>query len=292
MNRNENSLLNFIGNYKELRISFKEILFDKSFSTDGMKDNIVRITKQKYFIDRNLWILNDEKHSQFTSDLLILISDYAHEYGGDIEKITAHLAKEKKFSHELITDILSDNQKKISDLSRRLGISIDFITFFSLLLAFPYRESVAKQIQQHIDLRRHMSGFCPVCGHWPAMSYLVEKEGKKFMACLCCGSVWSFKRLKCSFCLTTDPDQLGFLNIQDDDTIAAYTCDSCRRYLKTGKIESAETDLPDEKLFLDYMSSGMVDIAALQNKYLQESMLGTRFDGPDDPKLDFYIKNY
>ncbi len=292
MGKYENSLIVFIDKFKEIKSSFNDVLFNKSFNTDIIKVNIEMVKNHRYAITDNIWNINDEENSRFIATLLLLTRLYANEYSDDIGIISNMLDKDKSLSKKLIIDILTNKQKKISDFARVNGISNDFIIFFSIFIAYPYREAVAKIIQQELNLKDHSSGFCPVCGHWPGMSYIVEKEGKKLMACICCGTVWSFKRLKCSFCLSSESNDLGFLNIEGDDAISAYTCDSCRRYLKTGKIENANTDLPEEKLFVDYMSSGNIDIVALQNKYLQESMLGTRFDGPNDHKIDLYIKNY
>ncbi len=61
----------------------------------------------------------------------------------------------KKTFNEFIIDILTNKQKKISDFTRFHGISNDFITFFSIFIANPYREAVASIIQQEFNLKNY-----------------------------------------------------------------------------------------------------------------------------------------
>lgn len=290
MNNNGNSVVSFIKRYNELKNSYKEILFNKSFNKNIVEKNIELVKQKRYAISDEIWNIEEKNNYQFLLLLLKLIGKHVSEYKKDIEKMNNILNKDVSFSKEFTLDILTNKQKKITDFARSKSISIDFLTFYSLFATYPYRESVAQLIQSEENLEEHISGYCPVCGHWPGMSYIIGKEGKKIMACICCGTHWSFRRLKCSFCLTSDKDALGYLNVEGEDEISAYICDNCRRYLKTKRIESEKIDFSKESPLLDYMCTGFIDIAAMQNKYLQESMLGTRFDGPKDKNIEFYLE--
>jgi len=292
MNNHEEPLNEFITGFKEIKEHYRSALFDRSFQNDLLKNNLEMIRNRKYAITDSLWQIPEKEHGGYFISLLELTHRYAKEYAEDIEKISMMIRENETAMITFITDILTNKQKKLHDFARKHKISIDFITFLAIFSAFPYREAVADAIRQEISLKNHVSGFCPVCGHWPGMSYITEKEGKKIMACICCGTVWSFQRMRCSFCLSSDPDQLAFLTIEGEEGISAYTCDSCRRYLKTVKMDRFPDDFKQERILLDFMSSGTLDIAALQNKFLQESILGTRFDGPSDPRIESYIKCY
>jgi len=292
MNNHEEPLNEFITAFKEIKNHYRPTLFDRSFQKDLLKNNMEMIRNRRYAIADSLWQIREKEHGGFFSSLLELTNRFAKEYAGDIEKISLMVRENETATITFIMDILTNRQKKLHDFARKYKISIDFITFLAIFNAFPYREAVADTIRLEINLKDHVSGFCPVCGHWPGMSYIAEKEGKKIMACICCGTVWSFQRMRCSFCLSSDTDQLGFLAIEGEEGISAYTCDSCRRYLKTVRMDRFPNDFPRERILIDFMSSGTLDIAALQNKYLQESMLGTRFDGPMDPRIESYIKCY
>jgi len=286
----DNTVQNFIAQFKELKNSSNDLLFNKSFNINIVEENIELVKQKRYVISDEIWNIEEKNNHKFLSLLLELIGQHADEYAENIEKISSIFNKDVTFSKEFTLDVLYNKQKKISDFARSKSLSIDFLTFFSIFSAFPYRNSVAQFVQSKENLADHISSYCPVCGHWPGMSYIIEKDGRKFMACICCGTVWSFNRLKCSFCFSTDKDALGYLNIEGKDEISAYTCDSCRRYLKTRSISKDNTEISEDMILSDYMNSSHVDIAALQNKYLQEWIIGTRFDGPRDERIDDYLK--
>ncbi|OFX62095.1 MAG: hypothetical protein A2046_16800 [Bacteroidetes bacterium GWA2_30_7] len=110
------------------------------------------------------------------------------------------------------------------------------------------------------------------------------------MACICCSTTWQFRRLKCSFCLNENKEDLGYLNIENYNDISAYVCDKCRRYIKTLKIKDEESIYFNQKYIIDYLTTGDIDIAAIQNKYIQESILGTRYTDPNDKNFEKYLQ--
>ncbi len=291
MKQKRDSVKNFIKGFYELKNSKKELFNDKSFDKKMVKENLDLIKQKRYVIVDEIWNIKEKDNYNFILSFLELVKQYAPEYFDDIEKIKDIINKDIPFSKKFTLDILTNQQKKITDFTRNTGITSDFLAFFSIFTAFPYREAVANLVKNEIDLENPTSGFCPVCGHWPGISYIIEKEGKKIMACICCGTYWSFRRLVCSFCLSHDKNVLGYLNVEGENDISAYTCDKCRRYLKTKKIKQEQEDIIKEWPIMDYMNSGFIDIAAMQNKYIQESILGTRFNGPKDKLIDKYLKN-
>ncbi len=283
------TLIDFTVAYDKLKDSNTN-LFNNSFDKNIISKNISLITEKRYAITDDIWNIDEEQNFRFISALNELLKSHAKEYSDNIEKISNIFNKDIPFSKKFTLNVLKNECKIILDFANSNNLSNDFITFFSILSAFPYRDTVASFVKSKVNLREHISGFCPVCGHWPGISYLTEKEGKKIMACICCGAVWSFRRMKCSFCLSSNKDVLGYLNIENEKEISAYTCDTCRRYLKTIRIGDEEDIFETKWHIIDYLSSGDLDIAALQNKYLQEPILATRFQGPLDEHLDLYIK--
>lgn len=288
MKKENYDLLGFINSYNELRISFRDV-FVHSFHKNIVSRNIPFIKENKYVISNEVWNIHELKENSFMHSFVELVRLHSKEYSNDLEKIEKIFFNESVKYNQFIVNILNNEQKKIIDFARQKNISDDFITFFSVFIALPYRNEVSLFVQEEKSVKEHISGFCPICGHWPGMAYIVGEEGKKVMSCISCGTSWLFRRLTCSFCYSTDHDLLGYLNIDGENEISAYTCDKCRRYLKTKRIDENIEVFTIEEILLDYMSSGHVDIASMQNKYVQESVLGTRFLGPNDKHLDSYL---
>lgn len=275
----------FIDAFLELKNERADLF--NNFNKDIIEKNIPLIAEKKYAITNETWNFDEEQNFRYLINFFNLLKSSAGEYAEDIEKLSEIFGKDISFSKQFTLDILKNEHKTIFDFARKNKLADDFISFISLFSAFPYREAVADYIKNKINLSDHISGFCPVCGHWPGVSY-ISKEGKKVMACVCCGTQWKFRRMMCSFCFTTDYNLLGYLNVDGENEISAYTCDKCRRYLKTKKAEDKET-FSTKEIIYDYLCSGHIDIAALQNKYVQEPVLSTRFQGPLDSNINSYI---
>jgi FdhE protein len=287
MEKHKEGIREFAFSFKELVRLHEGLFVNESFDRNILADNLRLIKENKYSITDDIWTLHEEKNRKFIFAFIELIKSFAPEYLKDADKLLSFFRLNVPSFKELFMNILSNKQKKIIDFSRQNDISEDFIIFFSIFSAIPFRKAVADLIQMETDLKSHVSGFCPVCGHWPVMSYLMGKEREKKMACICCGTYWSFRRLICPFCLNTNNHDLGYLNIDEEKKVSAYTCNKCRRYLKT-KTVSDNHIITIEEIIMDFLNSGELDIAAVQNKYIHESIIGTRFQGPDDKHIDDY----
>ncbi len=289
MNKTDSSIESFINNYHELKNSSQDLFDNKSFHQDLARKNIDFIQEGRYAIVDDIWKIDNGKNNDFISGFINLAEQSAEEYKNDIDKIKDMMSQNESFAKEFLLNVLTNKHKIIANLAKENDISMDFLTFLAIFIAFPYRESVSQFIQQEINLTDHVSAFCPVCGHWPELSYIVGKEGKRIMACVCCNTHWLYRRVKCNFCLNAKKDTLGYLEVEGSNEITAYTCDHCRRYIKTKKLDIMEplTEWP----IADYILSGFVDLAALQNKYIRESILCSRFESPKDKNIESYITN-
>ncbi|MFC2097499.1 formate dehydrogenase accessory protein FdhE [Bacteroidota bacterium] len=241
-------------------------------------------------MEDNIWTIDKKDNHNFLSSFLIIFKSHIPEFEKDINSLQKIINNKPEVSKEFTLNILKNNHKNISDFGRINELTNEFLSFFSLFSALPYREAVRLCILNDFPFHDHNSAFCPVCGHWPGISYIIEKEGKKIMACICCGAKWSFRRLQCSFCLTSEKEVLSYLNVEGESEISAYTCDRCRRYLKTKKLKTEEEILEEDTPIIDFMNSGYIDIAAMQNKYIQESLLETRFNGPYDNNIKKFLE--
>jgi formate dehydrogenase maturation protein FdhE len=290
MKKEKFTFLNFINFYQELIGSYAKNFSDNSFNMKIVQKNVQLIKEYKYALTDEIWNIDEEQNHKFITGFIKLLKSYAKEYIKDIKYIENILLNNIPFSRQFTIDILQNKHKIVFDFAKDNGLGNDFISFFSIFLAYPYREAAASFVKSKIELKNHVSGFCPICGHWPGISYLTEKEGKKIMACIHCDTYWLFPRLKCSFCSTTDKNALGYLNIEGKKKVSAYVCEICRKYLKTVRIKD-ESYLYTEKLhaIVDYLSSGDIDIAAIQNNYIQEPILSTINHDSNNSHIKLYL---
>ncbi|UFN47763.1 formate dehydrogenase accessory protein FdhE [Roseomonas sp. OT10] len=76
-------------------------------------------------------------------------------------------------------------------------------------------------------------GVCPACGGPPVASLVVAHqgaEGARYAACSCCGTHWNEVRITCLACGSTKG--IGYRSPEEDDTVKAEVCDSCRSWVK------------------------------------------------------------
>ncbi len=289
MENDNRAIETFINDIMNLYLEHEKY-FNSSLNRKNVEKGVELVKDFRYALNGKMWKINNEDNHSFLVSLLQVFLNHIPDYTQDIEKVDSILEKGSPESHEIIKIILTNEQRSLLEIIRENEISMDFMTFFSIFSAYGYRNSLSRAVTSEYKLDEHLSGICPVCGHWPGMAYLVGSSGTRRMSCICCGTNWSFKRLTCSFCLTSDSEKLGYLNIEGEDEVSAYVCESCRRYLKTVRVDLEDVDLDEGKPLVDYLNTSFVDIAALQNNYVQESLLGTRFDGPRSKEFSQYRK--
>jgi FdhE protein len=124
---------------------------------------------------------------------------------------------------------------------------------FSHALA-PFLRGEAARLLPLLDQSAWFKGACPICGGDPDMAAL-EGDGERHLLCSRCDAEWPFLRATCPFCGAESG--IGFYTPLPGYRL--YTCDSCRRYIKTvDRREMAHTNpLPAERI----LSAGL-DVAA------------------------------
>lgn len=127
----------------------------------------------------------------------------------------------------------------------------------------PYLAWAAEQVMPHVDQSLWRQDHCPVCGGAPDFAVLDEEVGARRLVCSRCNAQWSYRRVGCPFCGTSDHDQLSYY-VGEDKSYRLYVCDSCGRYLKT--VDLRETtrvvQLPVERI-----TTLRMDAAAHQEGY-------------------------
>lgn len=125
----------------------------------------------------------------------------------------------------------------------------------------PYLQLACDLILPRIPLTLWYREYCPICGGRPAFAALTSELGPRTLLCPRCHGEWSYHRIGCPFCKSTD-SQTYYSG--GDGRYRLYVCESCNRYLKTVDIRdrNMETCLPVECLVTVSM-----DIAAQEEGF-------------------------
>jgi FdhE protein len=120
----------------------------------------------------------------------------------------------------------------------------------------PFLTSHARTLTSSISQEHWRRSHCPICGGSPDFAYLEQEVGARWLLCSRCDTEWLFQRLECPYCGAQDPKSLAYLT-DDEGLYRLYTCDQCKRYLKTIDLRQAKTEvlLPLERFYTLDMDS-------------------------------------
>jgi FdhE protein len=106
---------------------------------------------------------------------------------------------------------------------------------------------------------------CPTCGALPVMARLVDHAAgrERQLACGCCATRWSFKRLGCPYCGNEAAERLAVLELEGPAGLRLDVCESCKGYVKT------YTGKGEEALFLSDWPTLVLDAMAAERGYVR-----------------------
>jgi formate dehydrogenase maturation protein FdhE len=201
--------------------------------------------------------------------LLNVFREHLPENVEDWEKLDHGVGGARFAARELLQATLEHRWGALQAWAQGSSIDIDALQFFSIYLARPFREQVARRLWDEAQTAFWQEGYCPVCGHSPVLGRLIGSPGHRQLWCCCCNTTWSFPRIGCPFCKNQSQDELGYLSVPEPASYRVYVCDRCRRYLKTG-VGSEESGKNGWDYDREYFSTATLDSIALREGYVAE----------------------
>lgn len=271
-----------------------KLFFESNKSLSLFKKLPVRyepeITRQRLSEGRYLFSpcgveLNKSESNKIALDLFELLKKHLPEREVEVTAIADAMINEKINISDLLLQVIKNDGNGIMKVIRSNKFSEDLFTFFVIYLARPFRENAAEYFKEGIEKLNWYKGYCPVCGHWPALAHLNSESGHRTLWCLCCNTKWNFKRTQCAYCLNEDHGHLKILNPENEDSYRVQVCKKCKRYLKEVRSNTSVDDFPFDKFYPGTMA---LDIIAEREGYIQESILTIRYDNPDGNELLMY----
>jgi FdhE protein len=107
-----------------------------------------------------------------------------------------------------------------------------FLAWNALTVALEPLKKEAIALLLEVPWRR---GYCPVCGHMPAMGQLIRtKRGReRELICGCCKMKWTYRRIGCPSCGNDNVKTLKLIEFAEVPDMRLDTCEECKGYIKT-----------------------------------------------------------
>jgi len=140
----------------------------------------------------------------------------------------------------LFAGILEGDDGPFEKTAKALGIEKNVLAFFAYSSIKPSVMLCAEQLSVYLKQQDPwQQGYCPVCGTSPVLSML-EAEGARSLICSFCWHKWPVKRVFCPYCNTTDSNILHYFFSENEKEYRVYTCENCKKYIKTIDTKNAE----------------------------------------------------
>lgn len=150
----------------------------------------------------------------------------------------ANVVKDKlnqspEYASRLITWAAKDEGQTIFEEFKSVNEGfINFLAWSSLSASLkPLREVTGELLEE----KPWRKGYCPLCGHLPAMGQLVRtKRGReRDLICGCCKMKWTYRRIGCPYCGNENVNTLKLIEFADIPEMRLDTCEECKAYVKT-----------------------------------------------------------
>lgn len=151
----------------------------------------------------------------------------------DVEKIEAAAKTEGVDLHQSLLDMLGGDEDALKKSAVASDVPYEVLVFVLSQLLSPFLRSQARAMAAASDVSTWQKGYCPVCGSFPSVAYLIGEGGKRWLHCAECGHEWRFQRQVCPNCEDNASKGLDYFYIEDRLSERAYLCKECKKYLLT-----------------------------------------------------------
>jgi FdhE protein len=117
------------------------------------------------------------------------------------------------------------------EIAGQIGLQAEVLKFVLAQAAKPVVERRAEILQALTKGFAWNKGICPICGSFPELSLLREKEGQRWLRCGFCSSTWRFHRMSCPFCDAQEPGGLEIMFVEGREYERVEVCHQCKKYI-------------------------------------------------------------
>jgi FdhE protein len=163
-----------------------------------------------------------------------LVDMVASQKGGEEQApaLQKALAKDSGDPPGLFKAVLAADYKAMEAVAEEYGATPPVLALLLRLALRPQLVALAQAAGDRDDAQNWNFGHCPLCGSAPRLADL-SGEGGRSLHCSLCETVWSYRRIQCPFCESTEQDDLAYLKAESEPALRVDVCSRCGQYVKT-----------------------------------------------------------
>jgi FdhE protein len=179
----------------------------------------------------------------------------------ELTRLKAAMEKGHLNLKDCMKALLKGQEKQMDEIALNLETKPLVLKFILEQLMKPFLEKRIEGAQPLIQNLVWHKGYCPLCGSFPELSYLKEKEGQRWLKCSLCSHEWRFMRTKCPYCENDDHEKMELYFVEDREHERAELCYQCKRYIVNIDTRNFAEEVVTEvaaigMLYLDILAQG------------------------------------
>lgn len=269
----------FADSYSEFLEQFGQ---DRIFTEEPPEDSCgwvaAHLLEGRYLLKSFTYTIEKKACDKAVRHLADLFGSYLPVQSKDLAHLKEVFSSGKLDAHAFVTTVFRNRGDRFLEIIREHGLEEDLSTFFAVYLSRLFRMKAVGHLCEDItffNFKDWQKGYCPVCGHWPAMAYVDSRDESRLLWCLNCGTTWPFGRYECIYCPNQDKGQLELIAPDDEQSFQVQACTSCREYLKELHSEVSVEKVPFDAYFL---GTHAMDFFARGQGFVHESPLAIERD--------------
>jgi FdhE protein len=171
----------------------------------------------------------------------------------------------------LLAASVSQATDRVTDVATASGADPEALQAVAALVSIPFLQACHRRWGSSVP-NAWASGYCPLCGSWPAFAELRGIERSRHLRCGRCGAAWHSRVLHCAYCANTNHDELATLSPEKPGSTGSVdACKRCRGYVK---VFTRLQGCPPAQVMLADLASVDLDVAALEQGYMRRAGAG------------------
>lgn len=169
-----------------------------------------------------------EQYHTFIKDLFSMLEETQPALATEFKKILPLLTKETL--EQWFKEAIAVNNFYFEKFAKDNNIA-EWIPFFAAEHALrPFLQKISKELNGKLT-SGESHGECAACGEPPRIA-IINKQGKKEMACPRCLYTWEVKKIKCAHCGCEEPGKIEIIKLEKEESSEIYVCHECKGYTK------------------------------------------------------------